>query len=122
MYNRGGHAHRKLENVQYISLDCYVCTFAGRRVIMERLRQTYSPEILAVMKMSNIEGLKQHYRCHKDKRAKTVKTMASVTGMVNIQRNFLYLFNAHRCKKKNYKHLWFAIVTVFWLHTLLWLA
>ena len=50
---------------------------------MERLKQTYSPEILAVMKMSNIEGLKQHYRCHKDKRAKTIKTMASVTGMVN---------------------------------------
>ena len=50
---------------------------------MERLKQTYSPEILAVMKMSNIEGLKQHYRCHKDKRAKTIKTMASVTGVVN---------------------------------------
>ena len=65
-----------------------------RRVIMERLKQTYSPEILAVMKMSNIEGLKQHYRCHKDKRAKTIKTMASVTGMVNnMQRNFLHLFN-----------------------------
>ena len=61
---------------------------------MERLKQTYSPEILAVMKMSNIEGLKQHYRCHKDKRAKTIKTMASVTGMVNnMQPNFLHLFN-----------------------------
>ena len=28
---------------------------------------------------------------------------------------------AHRCKK-NYKHLWFAIVVVFWQDTLLWLA
>jgi len=56
------------------------------RVIMERLKQTYSPEILAVMKMSNIEGLKQHYRCHKDKRAKTIKTMASVTDPARLVR------------------------------------
>ena len=57
-----------------------------RRVIMERLKQTYSPEILTVMKMSNIEGLKQHYRCHKDKRAKTIKTMASVTDPARLLR------------------------------------
>ena len=57
-----------------------------RRVIMERLKLAYSPEILAVMKMSNIEGLKQHYRCHKDKRAKTIKTMASVTDPARLVR------------------------------------
>ena len=53
---------------------------------MERLKLAYSPEILAVMKMSNIEGLKQHYRCHKDKRAKTIKTMASVTDPARLVR------------------------------------
>ena len=28
----------------------------------------------------------------------------------------------HRCKKKNYKHLCFANVNVFWLNTLHWLV
>jgi len=53
---------------------------------MERLKQTYSREILEVMKMSNVDGLKQHYRCHKDKRAKTIKLMASVTDPARLIR------------------------------------
>jgi len=49
------------------------------RIILQKLQMTYSAEVLNLMKMSNIEGLKAHYRCHKDKRAKSIKTMASVT-------------------------------------------
>ena len=49
------------------------------RMVFDRLKQTYSPEVLEVMKMGNIDGLKNHYRCHKDKRAKTIKNMASQT-------------------------------------------
>ena len=65
---------------------------------MERLKQTYSPEILTVMKMSNIDGLKQHYRCHKDKRAKTIKTMASVTDPARMAR-------LHSCLDKRMEFL-----------------
>ena len=34
----------------------------------------------------------------------------------------LVLIRTHRGKKKNYKHLWFALLIVFWLRTLPWLA